>query len=97
MRRQIILVYWESIAGGQSVRWGSVHAAEMLREEVLPVEVVEIQSGRVVGVCRWWTEIATPEMKFDVLSAYVAFPFVLGREPRRATIGRQRAWEGSSA
>ena len=50
-----------------------VHAAQVLCEEILAIEVVV---DDFVRVC-WWTHVASPEAELDVLGAYMTLPFVL--------------------
>jgi hypothetical protein len=60
------------------VIWGrSVHAAEMLGEEVFSVEVVVVDGVLIVRVDGGDTEVATPKAELDVLGADMSLPFIL--------------------
>ena len=75
---------------------GSVHATQVLREEVFAVEVVVVGGRRIVGVGGGCAEVAAPEAKFDVLSANVPLPLVLRGESGSAVVDGEWAWEGPS-
>lgn len=77
--------------GAGSERMAPVHAAQVLREEVLAVEVVV---DWVLWV-PWQAHVAAPETELDVLSADVPFPFILRRKSRAAAVLSQRTWERS--
>ena len=62
-----------------------VHAAHMLREKILTIEVVGCHG---VGA-----EVAAPESEANVLTGYVAFPFILRGESLLTAVGAQGADE----
>jgi hypothetical protein len=72
-------------------RMAPMHATQVLREEVLAIEVVVDWVLRV----GWRAHIAAPEAKFDVLRAHVPFPLILGGKGRQASVLSKRAREGS--
>jgi len=55
-----------------------VHAAQMLSEQILAVEIVIIYSCGVVAIDRSRAQITAPESQSDMLSADMSLPFILG-------------------
>jgi hypothetical protein len=75
-------------------RW-SMHAAEVLREKILAVEVVVVYGSIISRVCSSRTEVASPVTQLDMLSSNMPLPLVLRQEVGLAPIGGKRAWEWS--
>ena len=65
-----------------------MHASDVLREEVLAVEVI-----RTLGIVHACAEVAAPEAETEVLRGDVALPFVLGTERAAAAIDGKSADE----
>jgi len=87
MLREIIFRHWVValvVAGDGRMSGGSVHPSQMLREEVLAIEVVEVDGGTVGAVHCGRTQVAAPVPEADVLRTNVSLPLVLGRKSRRA-------------
>lgn len=63
----------------------------MLCKEILAVEIVV---NNVVTVC-YQTHVASPEAEFNVLSADMTLPFILGRERRLAAVSCKWAGKGT--
>lgn len=57
-----------------------MHAAQVLCEKILAIEVVVVDGLIVIGISGWWADIASPEAELDVLGVDVPLPFVLGGE-----------------
>ena len=54
-----------------------MHAAQMLSEQILAVEIVEIYSCGVVVIDCSRAQITAPESQSDMLSADMSLPFIL--------------------
>ena len=73
----------------------SMHATEVLSEEILAIEVVVVDRALIVWVDGGSAEIAAPVGELNMLSADVSLPLILRGEVGRAAVCGERAREGS--
>jgi len=82
MLREIVFGDWviALVVAGDGMSGSGVHPPQMLREEVLTVEVIEVDGGAVGAVYCCRAQVAAPVSEADVLRTDVSLPFVLRRE-----------------
>lgn len=91
---EIVFIHNVLLLGAGRVALGCcMHTAKMLREKILAIEVVVVDTLIIVRVGRRWTQITAPVTELDMLGAHMSLPLVLGCKVGCTAISRKWAWK----